>query len=132
MPCSLIDPCIANERRATNGKPDFKAFGADLLTIGERIVNLERMYNVRQGLSRTDDYLPERFTTESAPLYEFEPNPDTGDMHQSAEPLRVGQIEDFDGMLDRYYDLRGWSREGIPTQSTLERLELEECLSWDK
>ena len=103
--------------------------GADLLTIGERIVNLERMYNVRQGLSRADDRLPRRFTEESAPLYEYEPDPATGEMHRSDEPLRYGKLENFDGMLDRYYDLRGWSRDGVPTEETLRRLELEECLS---
>ena len=100
--------------------------GADLLTVGERIVNLERMYNVRQGLSRADDRLPLRFTEEPAPLYEFEEDPATGEMHQSAEPIRYGLLHDFDGMLDRYYDLRGWQRNGIPRPETLRRLELSE------
>jgi aldehyde:ferredoxin oxidoreductase len=49
--------------------------GQDLLTIGERIVNLERMYNIRHGFSRADDQLPRRFTAERVPLYEFEPAP---------------------------------------------------------
>ncbi len=98
--------------------------GQELLTIGERIVNLERMYNVREGLSRHDDYLPRRFTEEKAPLYEFTPDPDTGDMHRSAEPFKYGLLENFDAMLDRYYDLRGWSRTGIPTAETLHRLGL--------
>jgi aldehyde:ferredoxin oxidoreductase len=101
---------------------------ADLLAIGERIVNLERMYNVRQGLSRSDDRLPARFTTEPAPLYEYEPDPDTGAMRRSAEPLRYGLLHDFDAMLDRYYALRGWSRAGVPTAETLQRVGLEECV----
>lgn len=108
---------------------DKPVVGQDLLTIGERIVNLERMFNIREGLSRADDRLPRRFTEERAPLYEFEPDPDTGEMHQSEEPLRYGLIEDFDAMLDRYYDLRGWSRDGVPTVETLRRLGLEECLA---
>jgi aldehyde:ferredoxin oxidoreductase len=102
--------------------------GADLLTIGERIVNLERMYNIREGLSRADDQLPQRFTTEPAPLYEFEADPASGEMRRSDEPLRYGLIEDFNRMLDRYYELRGWSREGVPSEETLRRLGLEECL----
>jgi aldehyde:ferredoxin oxidoreductase len=102
--------------------------GQDLLAIGERIVNLERMYNVREGLSRADDQLPRRFTEEKAPLYEYEPDPDTGEIHRSDEPLRYGLLEDFAGMLDRYYTLRGWSAEGVPTEETLRRLGLEECL----
>ncbi|MCX7708079.1 MAG: aldehyde ferredoxin oxidoreductase family protein [Anaerolineae bacterium] len=103
--------------------------GADLLTIGERIVNLERMYNVRQGLSRADDRLPERFTREPVPLYEFSEAPDTGELRQSAEPIRYGLIQDFDAMLDRYYRLRGWGRDGVPLPETLQRLGLHECLA---
>ena len=102
--------------------------GADLLAVGERIVNLERMYNVRQGLARADDRLPPRFIEEPAPLYEFEPDPVTGELARSAEPLRYGLLHDFDAMLDRYYDLRGWSRDGIPTAETLRRVGLEECV----
>ncbi len=103
--------------------------GADLLTIGERIVNLERMYNVRQGLSRTDDRLPERFTREPVPLYEFSEDPETGELRQSAEPIRYGLIQDFDAMLDRYYRLRGWGPNGVPLPETLQRLGLFECLT---
>ena len=102
--------------------------GADLLLIGERIVNLERLYNVRQGLSRADDRLPERFTTEPAPLYEYEedtaPGAATGAMVRSAEPIQYGLLHDFDAMLDRYYDLRGWSRQGVPLEETLARIGL--------
>lgn len=103
--------------------------GADLLTSGERIVNLERMYNVRQGLSRLDDRLPERFTREPVPLYEFSEDPDTGELRQSAEPIRYGLIQDFDAMLDRYYRLRGWGPNGVPLPETLQRLGLYECLA---
>jgi aldehyde:ferredoxin oxidoreductase len=103
--------------------------GDDLLIIGERIVNLERMYNVREGLSRSDDRLPRRFTEESVPLFDFEPDPDTGEARRSEKPLRYGSIEDFEGMLDRYYDLRGWARDGVPTEETLRRLGLEVCLN---
>jgi aldehyde:ferredoxin oxidoreductase len=105
------------------GKP---VTGADLLTVGERIVNLERMYNVRQGLSRADDHLPARFTQELAPLYEFTEDPATGQMRQSAEPIRYGLLHDFDAMLDRYYALRGWDDNGIPRPETLRRLGLDD------
>ncbi|MEJ5197754.1 MAG: aldehyde ferredoxin oxidoreductase C-terminal domain-containing protein, partial [Anaerolineae bacterium] len=98
--------------------------GADLLQIGERIVNLERLYNVRQGLSRADDRLPERFTTEPVPLYEYREDEETGQMIRSDEPIRYGLLHDFDAMLDRYYDLRGWTRDGVPKPETLARLGL--------
>lgn len=103
--------------------------GDELLLIGERIVNLERMYNVREGLRRKDDYLPARFTEEPAELYDFEMDPATGEMKRSEEPIRIGILRDFESMLDRYYDLRGWSRDGVPTAGTLQRLGLAEIVT---
>lgn len=96
----------------------------DLLLIGERIVNLERLYNVRLGMSRTDDYLPKRFTQERAALNEYEVDPRTGEMKASPRPLRYGLICDWDAMLDRYYLLRGWDKDGKPTREVLQRLDL--------
>ncbi|MEI8131052.1 MAG: aldehyde ferredoxin oxidoreductase family protein [Leptolinea sp.] len=96
----------------------------NLLEIGERIVNLERLFNVRCGLSRQDDYLPKRFTTETLPLLSNETDPVTG-VTTLGKLLRVGQLKDFDAMLDRYYLLRGWDKEGCPEKETLVRLGLE-------
>jgi aldehyde:ferredoxin oxidoreductase len=102
--------------------------GDDLLEIGERIVNLERLYNIREGLSRADDQLPTRFVEESVPIFGFERDPETEDLQQTVEPIGYGRIHDFDTMLDRYYHLRGWSRDGIPAPATLRRLALDEHL----
>ncbi|MBN1180388.1 MAG: aldehyde ferredoxin oxidoreductase family protein [Anaerolineae bacterium] len=96
---------------------------AELLTAGERIVNLERMVNVRLGLSRADDRLPERFA-EPLPIYAFAPD-EAGEMQPSPEPVHVGRLADFEAMLDRYYALRGWDENGIPTTETLRRLGLK-------
>jgi aldehyde:ferredoxin oxidoreductase len=120
---SLFPEDLAPGITALWGRP---MTGEDLLLIGERIVNLERLYNVREGLDRDQDHLPIRFTEEPAPLYEYEPDPVTGEMRRSSEPIRIGRLNDFEAMLDRYYDLRGWSRNGIPTLATLKRLGLEE------
>jgi aldehyde:ferredoxin oxidoreductase len=97
----------------------------ELLTAGERIVNLERLYNVRLGLSRADDHLPARFTSEPLPIHTFERDAATGETRRSAAPVHVGRLNDFEAMLDRYYRLRGWTHEGIPTPDTLRRLGLE-------
>ena len=85
----------------------------ELLRIGERIVNLERVYNTRLGLSASDDRLPTRFTDEALPVQHGQ----TTDQHR---------IEDMDGMLARYYELRGWDGNGIPTNEKLEELGLDE------
>ena len=96
--------------------------GQGLLEIGERIVNLERLYNVREGLSRADDHLPRRFS-EPLPLLASETDPATGETRLGAQ-LKVGQLFDFEAMLDRYYHLRGWNAQGQPTAATLGRLGL--------
>jgi aldehyde:ferredoxin oxidoreductase len=98
--------------------------GQGLLEIGERIVNLERLYNVREGLSRADDHLPRRFT-EPLPLLTSETDPATGETRLGAQ-FMVGKLFDFEAMLDRYYRLRGWNTQGQPTEATLERLGLSD------
>ncbi len=75
----------------------------------ERIITLERAFNVREGLSRKDDRLPDRFTKE--PL--LNAGPYTGEM-----------VRNLDGMIDRYYDLMGYTKQGIPTQERLNKLDL--------
>jgi aldehyde:ferredoxin oxidoreductase len=83
---------------------------ADLQIIGERIVNLNRLFNVRRGVTRADDNLPDRLTKEGAPL----------------GPSK-GEVVELDQMLDEYYLKRGWDNEtGIPYASTLKRLGLVE------
>jgi aldehyde:ferredoxin oxidoreductase len=83
---------------------------ADLQTIGERIVNLNRLFNVKRGVTRADDNLPDRLTKEGAPL----------------GPSK-GEVVELDQMLDEYYLKRGWDNEtGIPYASTLKRLGLVE------
>jgi aldehyde:ferredoxin oxidoreductase len=80
----------------------------DLLKIGERIYNLERLYNIREGFTRKDDMLPERFLK---------------------EPLKKGPSKNktvpLEHLLDDYYKVRGWDENGIPTETTLEKLSLK-------
>ncbi len=86
----------------------------DLLDKSERIWNLVRAFGVREraDFGRADDQPPRRFYTE--------PVPDG--------PLAGSRItrEDLDRLLDEYYDLRGWDRNGRPTAKTLERLGLRD------
>ena len=77
------------------------------LETGERIYNVTRMFNVREGFSRNDDQLPPRFE---------EPREDTG--------WKIAHA-DFNKMLDEYYAIRGWDREGMPKLGTLERLGID-------
>lgn len=79
-----------------------------LLFNAERIMNLEKMYNVRNGFSRKDDTLPKRFLEEPLPSGKCK-----------------GQTVNLDVMLDEYYELMGWDNNGIPTPEKLEELGLD-------
>ena len=78
--------------------------------IGERIFNLERLINVTRGVSRKDDILPFRVMNEPIP-----DGPSEG---------RYCPKDKLDAMLDKYYALRGWSEDGVPTNAKLTELGL--------
>jgi aldehyde:ferredoxin oxidoreductase len=78
-----------------------------LMESGERIWNLERMFNLAAGLTKADDTLPERLLKDPAP-----------------SGTAKGKVNELDKMLPEYYDLRGWSEDGVPTDDTLGRLGL--------
>jgi len=82
----------------------------ELERIGERIVNLERWFNVREGVRRKDDVLPWRVM--------HEPIPDGPSAGMYCPP------EELDRMLDEYYHLSEWDADGVPTRETLTRLGL--------
>ena len=81
----------------------------EMAETGERIFNLKRLYNIRLGLRRKDDRLPERIL--STPRRDE----GTGDYTPDLEP-----------MLDEYYRVRGWDNDGVPKPETAERLGLNE------
>jgi aldehyde:ferredoxin oxidoreductase len=82
----------------------------ELERIGERIYNLERLINVERGVTRALDTLPYRAMHEPIP-----DGPARG---------RFCSRKDLDAMLDEYYRLRGWDRDGIPAGETLSALGL--------
>ncbi|MBF0258741.1 MAG: aldehyde ferredoxin oxidoreductase family protein [Desulfamplus sp.] len=78
---------------------------------GEKIWNLVRMFNVREGIDSSKDTLPPRFVKEPLP-----DGPRKG--HRLTE-------EDMAYMRAQYYKIRGWSDNGIPLGDTLKRLRIE-------
>jgi len=76
----------------------------ELVRIGDRISNLERMFNLKAGLTKADDTLPKRLLEE--------PGGPKGDVCR------------LDVMLPEYYQLRGWDKNGIPTAGKLKELGL--------
>lgn len=86
---------------------------ADLVQAGERIINLERAYNIREGATRKDDTIPARLLNEPVP----------DGIHAG---MRTDQTQ-LDIMLDEYYDVRKWDKKtGWPFKESLERLDLQE------
>jgi aldehyde:ferredoxin oxidoreductase len=81
----------------------------DLISIGERVWNLERLFNSKSGFNGSHDSLPARFTED--PLSD-------GDGE--------GQISRVGEMIAEYYSLRGWSGEGEPLPEKLKTLGLED------
>jgi aldehyde:ferredoxin oxidoreductase len=80
----------------------------ELEEIGERIVNLNRLFNAQRGITRKDDSLPKRLTEEKAPV-----------------GPSAGEVVELEQMLDDYYRERGWDLEtGLPKKETLKRLGL--------
>lgn len=79
----------------------------ELLQLGERIWNAERLFNLAAGFTRADDTLPHRLLHEPVP----------------AGPS-AGQVVDLPPMLDEYYISRGWDEGGVPSAAKLERLGL--------
>jgi aldehyde:ferredoxin oxidoreductase len=83
---------------------------AELERVGERVINLERLFNVREGVRRKDDALPWRVM--------HEPIPDGPSAGMHCPPAELST------MLDCYYDLRGWDTDGVPTEARLSALGL--------
>ncbi len=80
---------------------------------GERIYNLERAFNVREGLTRADDTLPKRLLEDPLP-----------------EGPAEGHVNNLEVLLDPYYEFRGWDKTtGAPSPDKLRELGLEEVIT---
>ena len=85
----------------------------DMLTIAERVFNVERAFSCREGVRRKDDHLIGKW------VEGFVPNgPFKGE--------RI-DLEKWEEMLDDYYRLRGWDDNGVPTMEKLKELGLEDA-----
>jgi aldehyde:ferredoxin oxidoreductase len=96
--------------RMVRGVTGWEMSVEELELVGERVINLERLFNVREGTRRKDDVLPWRVM--------HEPIPDGPSAGMHCPPAELA------AMLDRYYDLRGWDTDGVPTPARLSSLNL--------
>ena len=79
----------------------------EFMKTGERIWNLERLYNIKAGLTAKDDTLPERLLKDPLPAGGAK-----------------GHVNKLGQMLPEYYQLRGWDKQGVPTEKKLKELAL--------
>ena len=93
-------------KMATGMDMDFGRF----IRMGERGFTMERLYNTREGFSAKDDTLPRRFT------------------HEEQIPGNAKTKVPLAKMLPKYYSLRGWDENGMPTPQTLKRLDMEDFI----
>jgi len=81
----------------------------ELMKTGERITTMARVFNIREGFGRKDDWLPERF---------FNPRISGVLSDTAIDP------EEFREAIDTYYKMMGWDENGVPTREKLEELDI--------
>ncbi len=106
---ALGAPAVAGEISGASGE---EYTGDEIVLAGERIYNLERLYNINVGYTKEDDALPARMYNDPIP----------------AGPMK-GNVSRVPEMLPHYYEARGWDENGIPTPEKLEELGLGEFIN---
>jgi aldehyde:ferredoxin oxidoreductase len=84
----------------------------EIWDIADRAYTIERLFNIREGLTRADDWLVDRYFDEPTPI---------------GLPIVRDKCLDrkkFEQMIDEYYELHGWDEDGVPRPETLEKLGL--------
>ena len=102
--------CLQNTADLVSAATGIKFTPEDIYTVGERCNNTAKLFNMKAGFTRMDDNLPERLKTEAIK--------DGG-----SKGAIIPQAE-LDLMLDEYYEARGWTKEGVPTEEKLKELGL--------
>lgn len=88
---------------------------SELMVAGERINNIKKAFNIREGWKRSDDWLPKRLFSD----------PVKGVEGREA----VISEEGLNRMIDEYYQARGWTSEGIITDEKMRELELKDSIA---
>jgi aldehyde:ferredoxin oxidoreductase len=111
--CDMVIGAVGQERCVdlVNAATGWEMESKEIFTIGERIWNMIRLFNVREGFSRKEDQLPERVFRD--PLI------------SGIARGRTINRQDFEKMLNDYYEIRGWKENGIPALKKCKELGLE-------
>ena len=94
----------AEAARLITGLP---LYTGSFVILGERSFNVERLYNLREGLTKKDDSLPDRLTK------------------TPQDPGNPKTVVPLDRMLPKYYRIRGWGEDGVPTAKRKRKLRID-------
>jgi aldehyde:ferredoxin oxidoreductase len=106
--CDFAPLDVGNFVELLNTATGFEYTEKAYLKAGERIWNLTKLFNVKNGITRKDEKIPERALKEKL----------------EKDEAYIGR-ENFEKMLNEYYELRGWDTNGVPKREKLKALDLE-------
>ena len=111
--CKFTNMGVAEEyfARVLTAVTGLKYSTNDLIKTGERVWNLERLYNLREGFTRKEDTLPPRMLNEAV-----------------ADGPSKGWVSKLEPMLNEYYRARGWDDQGVPKAKKLAELGLADLM----
>ena len=81
----------------------------ELMKVGERVNTMARAFNIREGFTKSDDWLPERF---------FHSHTSGALSNTSVDPVKLEKGRKL------YYEMMGWDENGVPTDAKLEELDI--------
>ncbi|MDR0502974.1 MAG: aldehyde ferredoxin oxidoreductase family protein [Treponema sp.] len=93
----------------------FPMYTGGFIALGDRSFNLERLFNLREGLTAADDSLPDRLTKTPQPSRDG----------SGPDPSHPAHVVPLDEMLKQFYKVRGWDENGVPKEKTLKRLKIK-------
>ncbi len=108
---ALPDIACQNTADLVNAASGMNFTAGEIQQIGERLNNIARLFNIGAGFGRKDDTFPKRLMTEP--------------IKAGASKGQLISQKDLDEMLDEYYSVRGWDKDGTPTPAKLKELGLK-------
>ena len=111
--CKFTNVAVAEEyfARLLSAVSGLDFTAENLMRVGERTWNMERLYNLREGFTKADDTLPDRMLNDPV-----------------EEGPSAGYTVHLEPMLKEYYAFRGWDAQGVPSPAKLKELGLDELV----
>ncbi|MEJ2294124.1 MAG: aldehyde ferredoxin oxidoreductase family protein [Candidatus Lokiarchaeota archaeon] len=109
MLCFFSPYTINSESNLLNVVTGWNSSVWELMKLGERITTMAKIFNIREGFTKEDDWLPGRF---------YQPHTSGSLVNTKIDPIKIQDAR------ESYYKMMGWDIEGVPKQSKLEELDI--------